>query len=283
MSKSLTKKLAVLALCAFVILLPTTSVLASEPDAVILAFENDDEVVVTLSDFNPAAPISIQAFYTAPDVGAVEVLDYFDQYVTDGLGGCVITYPTNFQLAPGGVIKVIIGGAGLGGGANNITRQFVIIGFGALDAAILAFEGLVEADYKPDTWAAALEAYQDAKAINRATVTQAEVDALTLALNNAIAAIDLLDFPIIFNANGGNSTMPNEIIKLYETKQLPKCTITRTSYSFAGWNTEPNAIGGTAYPDEGTISGVTATVNLYAQWVRTAVTPGPGPIIVPSW
>ena len=66
-----------------------------------------------------------------------------------------------------------------------------------------------------------------------------------------------------------------------KTYEIPPNTYSRANHKFAGWNTAANGTG-TAYGDGDSFT-VTGNITLYAQWTRTAVGIGPGPIILPSW
>ena len=69
-------------------------------------------------------------------------------------------------------------------------------------------------------------------------------------------------YTVIFNANGGTSTMSNQIATA--STALTTNTFTRTGYTFAGWNTVVDG-SGTAYSN-GANYPFTANTTLYAQW-----------------
>ncbi len=76
-------------------------------------------------------------------------------------------------------------------------------------------------------------------------------------------------YTVKFDANGGSGTMQSQTYVYDSAAVLPANTLTRTGYTFAGWNTKADG-SGTAYEDKGQIKNLTetsgATVNLYAQW-----------------
>ena len=73
-------------------------------------------------------------------------------------------------------------------------------------------------------------------------------------------------YTIVFDANNGTGTMPDQSI-IGSTATLDANQFTRTEYDFDGWDTEPDGTG-TSYIDEDTFtvpaSGTSTT--LYAQW-----------------
>ena len=78
--------------------------------------------------------------------------------------------------------------------------------------------------------------------------------------------VDIVNYQIAFNANGGSDSMSNQSFAYGESKALTANAFTRTGYSFSGWKTS----GGTAYADKATVSNLTETdgavITLYAQW-----------------
>ena len=71
-------------------------------------------------------------------------------------------------------------------------------------------------------------------------------------------------YAITFNANGATGSMANEAIVAGTAKALTTNTLTRTGYTFTGWNTLA-AGGGTAYVAGATVT-LYANLTLYAQW-----------------
>ena len=71
---------------------------------------------------------------------------------------------------------------------------------------------------------------------------------------------------ITFNANGGSGSM-SSITNIYQatTTTLTANAFTRSGYRFIGWNTKADG-SGTGYADKATISGLTQSITLYAQW-----------------
>ena len=77
---------------------------------------------------------------------------------------------------------------------------------------------------------------------------------------------------ITFNANGGSGTVPTAISTYVGVANtIPSNSLTRTGYTFNGWNTASNG-SGTAYATGSTIT-PTGDVTLYAQWKTTYVKP----------
>ena len=77
---------------------------------------------------------------------------------------------------------------------------------------------------------------------------------------------------ITFNANGGSGTIPTAISTYVGVANtIPSNSLTRTGYTFNGWNTASDG-SGTAYATGSTIT-PTANVTLYAQWKTTYVAP----------
>lgn len=67
---------------------------------------------------------------------------------------------------------------------------------------------------------------------------------------------------VTFNANGGSGTMPNQVSGI--STNLAPNSLTRTGYTFNGWNTQANG-SGFAYSDQAIYS-FADDVTLYAQW-----------------
>ncbi|MBP5633577.1 BspA family leucine-rich repeat surface protein [Candidatus Saccharibacteria bacterium] len=77
---------------------------------------------------------------------------------------------------------------------------------------------------------------------------------------------------ISFDANGGSGALPEIIVaEAGSSVTLPRNTLTREGYRFAGWNTKANGTG-TPYADEATISiEELGQTQLFAQWQGRAV------------
>ena len=88
--------------------------------------------------------------------------------------------------------------------------------------------------------------------------------------------------PIItFDANGGTGTIPPASVT-GATFTIPGGTgFTRANHAFAGWNTLANGTGERYLTDQA--YAFEDSITLFAQWTRTAVGIGPGPIILPNW
>ena len=77
---------------------------------------------------------------------------------------------------------------------------------------------------------------------------------------------------ITFNANGGSGTVPSAInTYVGVANTIPSNSLTRTGYTFNGWNTASDG-SGTAYATGSTIT-PSGNVTLYAQWKTTYVKP----------
>lgn len=77
---------------------------------------------------------------------------------------------------------------------------------------------------------------------------------------------------ITFNANSGSGTVPSAISTYVGVANtIPSNSLTRTGYTFNGWNTASDG-SGTAYATGSTIT-PTGNVTLYAQWKTTYVKP----------
>ncbi|GAB6091145.1 InlB B-repeat-containing protein [Spirochaeta dissipatitropha] len=70
---------------------------------------------------------------------------------------------------------------------------------------------------------------------------------------------------VIFNANGGDGTMPDQTIVTGDAQNLNTNLFTRSGYSFTGWNTEADG-SGQPYADEEAFTMGPSSVTLYAQW-----------------
>ena len=77
---------------------------------------------------------------------------------------------------------------------------------------------------------------------------------------------------ITFDANNGSGTVPTAInTYVGVANTIPSNSLTRTGYTFSGWNTASDG-SGTAYATDSTIT-PTGDVTLYAQWQTTYVKP----------
>lgn len=70
-----------------------------------------------------------------------------------------------------------------------IAAEEAELDYSALIATIAKAEGLTEAAYTPESWAAMIEVLKDAKALVDNAETQAEIDAMTASLQAAIDAL----------------------------------------------------------------------------------------------
>ncbi|NMN01644.1 BspA family leucine-rich repeat surface protein [Bifidobacterium panos] len=82
-------------------------------------------------------------------------------------------------------------------------------------------------------------------------------------------------YKVSFRSNGGSGTMGDQSFTYDAAQNLSANTLTRTGYSFTGWNTKADGKG-TAYKDKESVKNLTAkandTVTLYAQWKANAGT-----------
>lgn len=80
-------------------------------------------------------------------------------------------------------------------------------------------------------------------------------------------------YTVIYNANGGEGTMANQILTYDKATALSACTFTRDGYTFIGWNTAADGTG-TSYADKQVVKNMTIVegVVLYAQWQAVAPT-----------
>lgn len=73
-------------------------------------------------------------------------------------------------------------------------------------------------------------------------------------------------YKVVFDANGGNGSMPAQIFTAGTSQKLNTNTFKRTGYTFAGWNTEPDGTGFVYI--SGNSYSLTANITLYAQWEK---------------
>ena len=103
---------------------------------------------------------------------------------------------------------------------------------------------------------------------------------LTVSINSVLAyftAVDIAnnvitivaEYTVEFDANTGTGTMLDQVISYNVATPLSANLFTKTDYSFAGWNTEPDG-SGTSYTDEEQVTNLIGQNNqnvvLYAQW-----------------
>ena len=77
------------------------------------------------------------------------------------------------------------------------------------------------------------------------------------------------EYEIIFNANGGTGTMPNQRLSYNVQTPLSANSYTLQDYTFVGWNTQADGLG-TSYSDQQGVTNLIGAnnqpVTLYAQW-----------------
>ena len=73
---------------------------------------------------------------------------------------------------------------------------------------------------------------------------------------------------ILFNSNGGSGSLKTITTKYDLDVKLPKCTMSKKHYSFAGWSL--SSTGEVQYKDEATVKNLATegTVTLYAKWIE---------------
>ena len=104
------------------------------------------------------------------------------------------------------------------------------------------------------------------------TVLKGGGESTTSSRSESIYIPALEPVTITFNANGGSGTVPSAISTYVGVANtIPSNSLTRTGYTFNGWNTASNG-SGTAYATGSTIT-PTGNVTLYAQWKTTYVKP----------
>ena len=94
----------------------------------------------------------------------------------------------------------------------------------------------------------------------------------TVTASATVSIPALTPATITFNANDGSGTVPSAISTYVGVANtIPSNSLTRTGYTFNGWNTASDG-SGTAYATGSTIT-PTGDVTLYAQWQTTYVKP----------
>lgn len=104
------------------------------------------------------------------------------------------------------------------------------------------------------------------------TVLKGYGESTTSSCSASISVPALAPATITFNANSGSGTVPSAISTYVGVANtIPSNSLTRTGYTFNGWNTASDG-SGTAYATGSTIT-PTGNVTLYAQWKTTFVKP----------
>ena len=104
------------------------------------------------------------------------------------------------------------------------------------------------------------------------TVLKGYGESTTSSCSASINIPALAPATITFNANGGLGTVPTAISTYVGVANtIPPNSLTRTGYTFNGWNTASDG-SGTTYATGSTIT-PTGDVTLYAQWQTTYVKP----------
>ena len=104
------------------------------------------------------------------------------------------------------------------------------------------------------------------------TVLKGGGESTTSSCSASISVPALAPATITFNANGGSGTVPSAISTYVGVANtIPSNSLTRTGYTFNGWNTASDG-SGTAYATGSTIT-PSGNVTLYAQWKTTYAKP----------
>lgn len=104
------------------------------------------------------------------------------------------------------------------------------------------------------------------------TVLKGYGESTTSSCSASISVPALAPATITFDANGGSGTVPSAISTYVGVANtIPSNSLTRTGYTFNGWNTASDG-SGTSYATGSTIT-PTGDVTLYAQWQTTYVKP----------
>ena len=104
------------------------------------------------------------------------------------------------------------------------------------------------------------------------TVLKGSDESTTSSCSASISVPALAPATITFDANGGLGTVPTAISTyIGVANTIPSNSLTRTGYTFNGWNTASDG-SGTAYATGSTIT-PSGNVTLYAQWQTTYVKP----------
>ena len=107
--------------------------------------------------------------------------------------------------------------------------------------------------------------------------TKEQWDAITLGDGNEPLVNALLagewGYTVSFDPNGGKSSLKDMSAKYEANLTLPKSGVTRTGYSFTGWNTEPDGTGNDYAPGQ-RVSQLTQgeSITLYARWTPNTYT-----------
>ena len=103
------------------------------------------------------------------------------------------------------------------------------------------------------------------------TVLKGGGESTTSSCSASISIPALEPATITFNANGGSGSVSAISTYVGVANTIPSNSLTRTGYTFNGWNTASDG-SGTAYATGSTIT-PTGNVTLYAQWKTTFVKP----------
>ena len=87
-------------------------------------------------------------------------------------------------------------------------------------------------------------------------------------------------YAMVFHANGGEGSMPNQYFNYGESKALMTNTFTREGFVFTGWNSKADGTG-TAYAD-GQVVTMYGSAIFYAQWKAVELPVVPTPVPTPN-
>jgi len=128
--------------------------------------------------------------------------------------------------------------------------------------AILSSNAFTKTGYHFVSWTWNSQTFADEESV--LNLTNVNNDSLTF-----VAVWEINTYTIQYDANGGTGEILSQIFTYDIEKNLTQNTITRTGYTFLGWNTLANGEG-TSFEDEQSILNLCdtngSTVNLYAQW-----------------
>lgn len=134
-------------------------------------------------------------------------------------------------------------------GGSAVEAQTVVSGETAVQPEDPTYEG-----YAFQGWRSGEETWSFETAVT-ADIT------LTAVWAEVPVVVDVVEYTVTFNANGGTGTMESQTLA---QGTLAENTFVRDTFEFVGWNTEAKGTG-TAYEDCEEVT-LTADITLYAQW-----------------
>lgn len=79
-------------------------------------------------------------------------------------------------------------------------------------------------------------------------------------------------FTLVYNTNGGQGNYTSQPVKFNESITLDPTSPTRTGYTFAGWNSEPNGNGTNYSAGQSFTLATDSNITLYAKWTARSYT-----------